>query len=298
MRKPKSRWALTFGLVIYFSLRCLAHPASGIILDSQGQIYFADAARGVYLIKKTGDLIRYSAQSEHWLALDSQGRFSESAELTSASNRIYRITPERAIPAILLTSGAPITIGADGDLYYAAYTREGPLQVMRRTPQQESLFVRIDSSADGQPLHWINGICTGPDGSLYFTENDAVRKISRKGRISTVVSHLQRATGPSVPGIRAELGPYLRGLAVDTNGNIWVAATGECAVLKITSAGQVTTVLKTQSPWSPTGIAVSGGDVYSLEYFHTATDIRTEWYPRVRKQSSDGKVITLANLQR
>jgi streptogramin lyase len=64
-------------------------------------------------------------------------------------------------------------------------------------------------------LRWINGLAAGPDGSLYYTEDNAVRRIDQRG----------------VPGTD---GPTLRGLAVAPDGVVFVAAAGCGAVLKIT----------------------------------------------------------------
>jgi hypothetical protein len=58
--------------------------------------------------------------------------------------------------------------------------------------------------------------------------------------------------------------------------------------------GKVETVLKSEKPWSPTGVAVRGKDVFVLEY--TNTDQARDWAPRVRKLGADGKVAILADL--
>lgn len=47
--------------------------------------------------------------------------------------------------------------------------------------------------------------------------------------------------------------------------------------------GAITTVLRAASPWSPTGVAVSGDSIYVLEFLHTASGNRRDWIPRVRK---------------
>ena len=93
--------------------------------------------------------------------------------------------------------------------------------------------------------------------------------------------------GPSIPGTNQH--PYLRGLAVDASGVMYVADSGDARVMKIAPDGKVTTLLQLRSPWSPTGIALFGSDVYVLEFLHTARDVRRDWMPRVRKISSDGK---------
>jgi hypothetical protein len=80
----------------------------------------------------------------------------------------------------------------------------------------------------------------------------------------------------------------LRGLAADTGGTLYVAASGCGRLLKITATGRVTVLLQLQSPWSPTGVALFGNDVYALEYLHTPGDNRRDWLPRVRRIAPDG----------
>ena len=83
---------------------------------------------------------------------------------------------------------------------------------------------------------------------------------------------------------------------MDSHGVVYVAATGCRCVVKVTPDGQVSTVLKAQRPWSPTGVAVRGGDVYVLEYTNPNSADRADWLPRVRKLDRDGKVTTLVTI--
>jgi sugar lactone lactonase YvrE len=144
----------------------------------------------------------------------------------------------------------------------------------------------------------LNGIVAAPDGSVYYTENRAVRRITPQGKLTTVAGNVTISGCDSVPGIGADLGPFFRGLDVDAQGTVYVAATGCGAVLKITADKKVTTVMRTSSPWSPTGVAVFGTDLYVLEYFHTAGDNRRDWLPRVRKLTSDGHLVTVVTIDR
>jgi hypothetical protein len=52
---------------------------------------------------------------------------------------------------------------------------------------------------------------------------------------------------------------------VDNDGTIYAAAVGCHRVLKISREGKVEVVLKAERLWSPTGVAVRGGNVYVLE---------------------------------
>ena len=77
---------------------------------------------------------------------------------------------------------------------------------------------------------------------------------------------------------------------------VYAAVTGCRAVVKVSKAGKVETVLKSEKPWTPTGVAVRGKDVFVLEYTHH--DKAENWVPRVRKLGPDGKVAILADLTR
>ena len=91
--------------------------------------------------------------------------------------------------------------------------------------------------------------------------------------------------------------PFLRGLAVDSRGTVYAAATGCRCVVRVTPDGKVGVILKAERPWSPTGVAVHGNDIYVLEYTSNPNkDDHNEWSPRVRKLARDGKVTTLATI--
>ena len=91
-----------------------------------------------------------------------------------------------------------------------------------------------------------------------------------------------------------------RGLAVDLEGAVYVAATDRRCILKITPAGRIQTVLQAAQPWSPTGIAALGESLYVLEYTDSPpgwdADDRKGWLPRVRRILPTGEVITLGTI--
>jgi sugar lactone lactonase YvrE len=92
------------------------------------------------------------------------------------------------------------------------------------------------------------------------------------------------------------ISPLLRGLGVDPDGNVYVAATSRHRVVKITPEGHVESILKSERPWSPTGVAVVGHEIYVLEYTN-ANGPRTEgWLRRVRKRGKDGTWKTITSV--
>jgi len=268
-----------------------AHPGSGIVVNRQGEVFFTDTGKGVWKIDSRGNLTYFHSSSYHWMALGE----TRHAAVPPSWGDFQKVT--RGAPTVVTSSDVPITIGTDGCMYYAHQSGGHPMEVLRQDPSGEtSVLVTIATNAEGQPIRWVNGIAAGADGTLYFTEDSAVQKISKERVVSTVMK-VQIAGCQAEAVLDSPPGPYLRGLAVGLDGELFVAATGCRRVLKITPPRKVTTVLEAESPWSPTGVAVHGSDVFVLEYEHIPVPDR-QWRPRVRKVTAHGKVISLALVER
>lgn len=272
------------------------HPGSGIVVDRQGQVFFVDTGSGVWRIDREGRLTRHEGPAFHWMTIDADGHFLRTRLPASPSAEMRAVGTN---PTLILSSDFPPTIARDGALYYPELRRDERLEVVRLTASgARTVVATLPASTENGPLRWLNGIAGGPDGSIYYTENTAVRRITLQGAISTVAGNVTMPDCMRIPGYPADLGVHLRGLDVAADGTVFVAASGCGATLRITARGEITPVLRTSSPWSPTGIAVAGDEVYVLEYLHTQSDDRREWLPRVRKLSRDGKVTVLATVER
>jgi hypothetical protein len=277
------------------SAAAAAHPGSGIVADRRGRIYFIDTGEGLWKIDTLGALTRIPGPAFHWMTIDADNRFAN-ARLPSGPN--WEIARAGNDPMLLLSSDFPIAIGRDGNLYYSAPGQGKDLQIVKRTPSGATSVLATLPATARDPLTHINGLAAGPDGSLYYTEDNAVRRISMRGRVSTVVSDIALFTCESIPGNGANAGPFFRGLAIDVHGSVVVAASGCGTVVKIAPGRKVTALLQLKAPWSPTAAALSGDDLYVLEYLHTASENRREWLPRVRRISPNGKAAILATVDR
>jgi sugar lactone lactonase YvrE len=264
----------------------LGHPGSGILVDRLGQVYFIDTGSGLWKIDTRGAVSHLSPLRNHWLAMDPNDRFTQ-ARLPTDPGHDWVITAAGSNPTMLISTDFPLVIGGDGNLYYPS-ARESNVRILRmNSTGGPSTFVTLPRSVAGAALGWINGLTTGPGGSIYYTEDNAVRRITAQGAVSTIATVTALTKDPAIPGI--EKRPYLRGLKVDSNGTVYVADNADARVLKITPDGKVTSLLQLESPWAPTDVAIFGDSVYVLEYLHTPGDDRLEWMPRVRKITADGK---------
>lgn len=263
----------------------VAHPGSAIVVDRRGTVYFVDTGSGIWKVGAGGALIRWSGPAFHWMAIDEAGRF---ANVRLPSTPDAEIRAAGTSPTLLLSSDFPIVVGRDGGLYFAEF--RGRLRIIRFMPDG-TRSVRATLPGSQQ---WINGIEATPDGALYYTQHTAVRKIDARGVVSAIAENVVVPNCARIPGADQ---PYLRGLTVDPDGNVFVASSGCGAVLKITPRGALTVVLRTTTPWSPTDVAVSAAGLYVLEYLHTASDNRREWLPRVRRVAANGAVTTVAAIR-
>jgi len=288
--------ALVLLAVVLFPTSIMAHPGSGIVVDRHGEVYFIDTGAGVWKIDLQGKLTRLPGPRFHWMAIDPDDSFRTVTLPAGARGDITRVG---ATPTLLVASDYPIAIGSKGNLYYPSYSSGSGLQMMELTPSGRTSVLTNLSAAGGGGLRWLNGLAAGAEGSLYYSEDNAIRRISARGQVSPVIANLTLPTCVSIPG---NTRPMLRGLAADNHGTIYVAASGCGSVLKVTSRGQVTTLLQLQSPWTPTAVALFGSDVYVLEYLQTAASLEPEdrlaWLPRVRKLTADGRNSIIASVDR
>jgi hypothetical protein len=275
-----------------------AHPASGIVVDDQGRIYFLFDS--LYRIDPSGKLsVVAPITGGHWLALDARGAFA------NVTPRIYkRVTPDGAIPALIYGDGAPLVIGLNGNIYYGSNGSQedslpaGAMTVAQMSPNgEQSLFAPSLKQTLSNLNDGITGLTSGPDGSIYVATWKGIVKLSKDGSVAKIMHPVAVKDCDSDPADHNPANassPLFRGLGVDAEGDVYAAATSCHRVVRITPTGEVTSILISERPWSATGVAVSGHTVYVLEYTN-ANGPRTEgWRARVRRIAADHTVTTLA----
>jgi sugar lactone lactonase YvrE len=289
----------SFGLA---ARTALAHPSSGIVVDQQGQVFFQDTLGGaIWKIDAQGKLTKYyDKMGGHWMALDSKGIFSR-ADL----KLVERITPFGEKPTLIVADGgAPIVVNPDGNLYYGHVLLGGgkvAVGLTRISPGGEQTLFSPDLKRTLEKMDdGVLGLASGPNDSVYVSAWTAILRVNKDGTVTTVVHPVVVKDCDEDPADHKPSNrlPHLRGLAVDARGTVYAAATSCHRLLKIAPDGKIESVLKAERPWSPTGVAMHGGDVYVLEYTNANGGRDEGWLPRVRRLGRDGKVTTLATISR
>lgn len=275
-----------------------AHPSSGIVVTQTGHVLFTDNGGDGFLwrVSPEGTLTliqRERLQGLHWLALAEKVRYSR--------EQLDRLHLQRAsIPdstaTLLKTDANPIVVDGAGTLYFA----KGNVEVAHVQPDG-TVGVLGPTSKDVTAKFggWVTGLATGPDGSVYVACTTAVLKIAPDGMVTTIADSIAlREVTTEVPADAGDRDPSLSGLTVDAAGTAYVAATGSRrCVVRITAAGRVEKAFESERPWSPTGVAARGRDIYVLEYANADQEY-AEWLPRVRKLGPDGVVTTLITISK
>src|SRR5262245_52252744 len=295
--------ALVFLLtaVSLFNYTVSAHPGSGIVVDSQGNVFVSDINRGLLKFTADGKVTVVLQVAGHWLAVDTDKKFAGMD--FQKSDHWPRWFKHRDPPGselkLISDGGSPLVVHRDGNLYYVCNNEEmipGGLQVARLSPDGNLALVAPTLRARTKELGGLKGLACGPDDSLYATTPGAVLKVNLDGTVkivkqSIVAPDCDRYLLESAPAEYERLqtggAPFLNGITVSSSGDIYLAATGCRCVLKLDPQGRVSTVLKAESPWSPTGLTFHGDDLYVAEWTNAQSESH-DYRPRVRKLSRDG----------
>ncbi|MBA3570916.1 MAG: hypothetical protein H0W34_02835 [Pyrinomonadaceae bacterium] len=313
------RFALTIlsvvGLWIFFPATAQAHPASGIVVDSAGNIYFSDLET-IWKFDTHGELTVFRkgerGRHVHELAIDeqdnvygadigynpaSEGYITDVWKMTPEGKFIYLLQPTERAPR-----GWSIWHDRDGNMYFVEqnnHTKRETL-LLRRSPDGTvtTLAGGAYGHADGRgnlaKFSSVGGITFGPDGSLYLSDGDAVRKVATDGTVTTIAKGLDFMTSHDQPRFLGGLSGSLWGLSVDANVNVYVADAGNRRVIKIYSTCGAEVVSRAEAPYFPTGVAAAGGNLYVMEVGFTLHNLTSG--PRLRKITADGKSTILTTI--
>jgi len=310
----------------------------GIVADNQGNLFISDtdnntirqlviSSRAVTTIAGSAGIQGYSngtgAGAEFvnplGIAIDGGGNLYIA---DNGNDSIRKLAPGGTVTNLAGTSGngfadgsgtaarffvpSGVAVDASGNVYVAdelndtirKITPAGAVTTIAGSPGDAAAADGTGSAARFfQPF----GIAVDSSDNLYVSDagNSTIRKIAPGGVVTTLAGTAGMAGYADGTGSAARFKIPL-GVAVDGNGNVYVAEQGNFTIRKITPAGVVTTLAGTAGNVGsadgtgaaasfnlPAGVAVdSGGNVYVADY---ANDT-------IRKITPAGAVTTLAGV--
>jgi hypothetical protein len=256
---------------------------SGVALDGSGNLYVADAYNNVLRkVTSAGVVTTLAGSASQSGSADGMGG---SAQFSHPSN-------------VALDSVGNIYVSDTYNFTIRKVTSTGTVTTLAGNPGQPG---SEDGTGSAALFSSPSGVAVDGVGNVYVADfgNSTIRKVTAAGVVTTLAGSAGQFGG--VNGSRNLAlfnGP--NGVAVDTNGNIYVADSGNFTIRKITSVGVVTTLAGSAGKpgWAdgagiaarfdyPYGLAVdSAGNLYVADSGNST----------IRKITSDGMVETIGGI--
>lgn len=301
-------------LFVFLAPDIAAHPATGIVLDRTGNVYFSDLET-IWKIDLNGKLSVFRAgvngRHVHELAIDDQDNiYGEDLSYVSQKfvSSVWRMTTDGKFEYLLEPTdtkppGMSIWRDREGNNYWIDQNNHTKTQtlLLRRSPDSKLItvaggaFGHTDGKGTAARFSTVGGLAFGPDGNLYIADGTSVRKVSMDGTVVTVANQLDARTKDDKPILFSAAYGSLAGVAVDSATNVYVADAGNRRLFRINRDGKADILLRTEPPYFPNGVAISpSGDIYVLEVGFT---LPSSWSgPRVRKITPEGRSTILATV--
>jgi streptogramin lyase len=292
-------------------------PAGIAIDSSSGNLFICDKQNETIRMVTPGGVVTTLAGSVGQIgATDDTGsnaRFNQPTGICVGSggdvyvadfgnDTIRKVTPAGVVTTLAGTAGTTgstdgtgatalfggpygVAIDSSGNVYVAEF---GNCIIRKITQAGVSSTIagiaNTSGSTDGNGTNALfanpSGIAIDGSGNLYVcdTNNNTIRKITSSGDVTTIAG--TAGTSGAVDGV----GPAARfnqprAVTIDSNGNLYVADTGNSAIRKIASDGTVTTLAGLPNQFAviygtgaqvifdvPTGVVVDGtGNLYVTE---------------------------------
>lgn len=253
----------------------------GIVADPQGFLYVADSSNGtIRKISPDGTVTTFAGAADH---------LSDSVDGVGVAARF-------------LYPGA-LTRDARGNLYVSD---RGGRSVRKITPEGMVTTLAgsqggiVDGLGDLAGFDGVGGMVADKEGNLYVTENarNLVRKITPLGLVTTIAGQL--GGGELVDGV----GGYAhffspRGLAIDSNGILLVADSGNKIVRKGVPTPTPGPPIFLDSAWAAATNLLIGSNKSLTAAVASATPVRFQWLKDgVALPGETSDTLTLSNISK
>ncbi|HYC39225.1 MAG TPA: hypothetical protein VEB63_01960 [Chitinophagaceae bacterium] len=242
-----------------------AHPGTGIVIDSKGNIYYTDL-RQVWKVEPSGrKTVAVPGVHTHELAIDKDDNiygehlWYNGERLNTWGHYVWKLhssgTVERLkepTPGFLEDYG--FLRDSLGNVYWIH--RFTTSRFMKRTPGGAVSTIASGKFSD---IRW--SYCTRA-GVIYFVDLHKLYRLDQHGRFTLLAENLDDGR----PGLGFSRRHNVYGIWADKNENIYVAILSQKKVKRVTPEGKVEVIAYSKGVWSPTGGAFDKkGNLWLLE---------------------------------
>jgi len=262
---------LTAVVLSFLCATAFAHPGVGIVMDSRGNVFYTDLKQ-VWKISLDGKKsIAVPNVHTHELYIDAEDNlygehlWYEGETVDKWGHRVWCLKADETLLQIIPPREGFREDYKDfffvrdraGNMYWA--DRGEQIVIRKRTP--DGAITDLCKTHDFRDVRWITA---SAEGTVYFTDDDDLRRVTPNGAVSTIARDLkERSFFERIWGDQHNL----MGLWLDAKDNVYITVNSARKVKRVSRDGKVEVVARSSAPWSPTGgFVASNGDLWLLEY--------------------------------
>lgn len=264
-----------------------AHPGIGIVMDSQGNVFYTDLTH-VWRITPSGEhTIAVKDVHTHELFMDEADNlygehvWYEGEATDKWGYYIWCLSSDGSLVKLVEdTAGFPLDNRLRRDRAGTSYWSEkkGDRAMLKKT--EASGEVRIHTAHEFEDIRWLHA--SGAPGEVYVVDHLQLKKVTADGKVSILSSNLK--DGKSLFSFVRDR-HYVMGVWTDRQQNIYVALFGAKKIKRFSSNGVGETIYQSKGIWSPSGgLVAPDGSFWVLEF-------STNNQARVIKIASDGTEV-------
>ena len=250
---------------LFVNLALNAHPGIGIVKDSRGNIYYTDLKQ-VWKISLNGTKTSVvNGVHTHELYIDEQDNlYGEHLWYNGESQNTWghyvwclKNTGELVKDNTVEGFSTDYSFARDstGNMYWVE--RFTTSKIMKKSKNGE-----ITKLAEGK-FGFIGWLFAAKDGSLYFTENNRLHRLTPEDKLETLADNLgSKSTDFTLMGHNYD--SY--GIWTDTADNVYIAMIDSKKIIRIGAYGKPQTILASNSLWTVcSGLFDNDGNLWVLE---------------------------------
>lgn len=274
-------------LLLASSFNLSAHPGIGIVMDSQGNVFYTDLIH-VWKINLAGErTIAVENVHTHELFIDKEDKlygehvWYEGEATDKWGYYIWCLSSDGSLEKVIEdTEGFPtdsrLRRDKGGASYWAA--KKGDQEFLNRT-ETSGQIVRHSSHAFDD-IRWIHV----PDKSdeVYVVDHLQLKQVAIDGKVKIISANLKDGK-PLFSFVQDR--HYVMGVWTDLQDNIYVALFGGKKIKKFGPDGTAEIIYRSKGNWAPSGgLVTPNGDLWVLEF-------SSKNEARVIRVASDGSEV-------
>ena len=249
--------------LLFAAASAFAHPSVSVVIDSHGNVFYSDLKQ-IWRVAPDGSRsVAVPNVHSHELYLDAndtlygENLWYNGERLNTWGYSVWKRTSDGRVSFVLpprtgFNNDFSFVHDAAGNQYFANRDKG---EIRKVSPNGRS------STMARAPFKDIRWMAVTPNGVVYLIDLLDLVRITPDGKVTRLSGNL------SSHALIGEDRHRVQGLWLDRAGNVYVAASADREIKRVTPAGRVEVVGKSTFPWSPSGGAVApNGDLWVLEY--------------------------------